>query len=119
MKEVTDKNFENEVLRCKYPVFACFTAEWCRPCYPTCLLATELVKKYTGRVKFVKIDIDRNSEISTKYHIIPLPTILIFRDSQPVKKLVGFQNKRSLKRLIDSVIVEQELPKTGELSQTS
>jgi len=117
MKEATDKNFESEVLKCKYPVFACFTADWCRPCYPTCLLATELVEKYRDKVKFVKVNIDKNPELSTRYHIIPLPTILIFRDSQTVKKLVGFQNKKSLKRLIDSVIVEKELPKTGGLSQ--
>ena len=117
MKEVTDKNFENEVLRCKLPVFVCFTAEWCGPCYPTCLLAAELMKRYSGRVKFVKINIDKSPEISTKYHIIPLPTILMFRESQPVKKLVGFQSKKSLRLLLDKVIAEQELPKTGEISQ--
>ena len=117
MKEVTDRNFKNEVLRCKNPVFACFTAEWCRPCYPTCLLAAELAEKYRGKVKFVKIDIDRNPEISTRFHIIPLPTILVFCDAQPVKKLVGFQSKKSLRVLLDKVITEQELQKTGELSQ--
>ena len=47
MKEVTDKNFESEVLNCKYPVLVCFTADWCQPCYPTCLLATGLEGKYT------------------------------------------------------------------------
>lgn len=118
VKEITDKDFEKEVLKFKFPVFTCFTAEWCRSCYPTCLLADELVGRYIGRVKFVRVDIDKSPEVSARYRIIVLPTILIFLNSQPVKKLVGFQDRRSLKRLLDSVISEEKPPRSGETSQT-
>jgi thioredoxin 1 len=118
VKEITDKDFEKEVLKCKLPVFTCFTTEWCRSCYPTCLLAGELAERYGDRVNFVRVDIDKSPEVSAKYRVIALPTILVFRNSQPLKKLVGFQDRRSLKRLLDSVISEEEPPRNGELSQT-
>jgi thioredoxin 1 len=118
MREITDKDFEREVLKCKLPVFTCFTAEWCRSCYPTCLLAAELAEKYGDKIKFVKVDVEKSPEISARYRVIALPAILIFRDSQPMRKLVGFQDRRSLKRLLDSVTAEEEPPRAGELSQT-
>ena len=118
MREITDQDFEKEVLECKFPVFTCFTAEWCRSCYPTCLLADELAERYSDRVKFVRVDIEKSPEVSAKYRVIALPTILVFRNSQPVKKFIGFQDRRSLKRLLDSVISEEEPPRNGELSQT-
>jgi thioredoxin 1 len=116
MREITNHDFEKEVLKCKFPVFTCFTAEWCRSCYPTCLLADELAERYGDRVKFVRVDIEKSPEVSAKYRVIVLPTILIFRNSQPVKKLVGFQDRKSLKRWLDSVIIEGA--RTGDLSQT-
>jgi thioredoxin 1 len=108
MIEVTERDFDKEVLESELPVFTCFTARWCHTCYPTCLLADELVKEYEGRVKFVRVDIEQSSQIAEQYHIIPIPTILLFQDSQPVRKLVGFQEFSSLKALLDSAIAEND-----------
>ena len=116
MKEITDQDFDREVLKCKLPVFTCFTTEWCHSCYPTCLLAEDLVERYSGRVKFVRMDIDKSPEVSATYRVIVLPTILVFRNSKPLKKLVGFHDRKSLKRLLDGVISEEEPPRNGELS---
>lgn len=118
MKEITDKDFDREVLKCKLPVFTCFTAEWCRSCYPTCLLADELAKRYGDRTKFVRVDTDKSPEVSARYHITVLPTILVFHNSRPVKKLIGFQDHKSLKRLLDSVTEGVEAPRTAGLYQT-
>jgi len=118
MKEITGKDFEREVLKCELPVFTCFTTEWCRSCYPTCLLADKLAEKCVGRVKFVRVDTDKNPEISAGYRITVLPTILVFHNSQPVKKLIGFQDRKSLKRLLDSVTARLKEPRTAGLSQT-
>jgi thioredoxin 1 len=100
MIDITDRNFEKEVLECELPVFACFTARWCHTCYPTCLFADELVKEYEGSVKFVRVDTEGNPDTSARYSIKVVPTILLFKDSQPVEKLLGFQNRESLKRLL-------------------
>ncbi|HEY79253.1 MAG TPA: thioredoxin [Dehalococcoidia bacterium] len=106
MMYVTDRDFDKEVLDCKLPVFACFTAHWCHTCYPTCLFADQLVEKYDGRVRFVRVDIEKSSEIAERYHIIPVPTILLFQDSQPVKKLVGFHELKSLRALLNGATAE-------------
>jgi len=104
MIEVTERDFDKEVLECELPVFACFTARWCHSCYPTCLFVDQLVKEkeYDGRVKFVRLDTEKSPEIAERYHVIAVPTILLFQGSQPVKKLVGFQELSSLIALLNS-----------------
>ena len=110
MREITNQNFDKEVLKCKLPVFACFTTKWCHSCYPTCLFATELTEEYNGRVKFVRVDIEESPEIAERYHVIPVPTILLFQDSQPLKRLLGFQDRIALRALLNTAIAEEEIP---------
>jgi len=107
MIDITDRNFDKEVLECELPVFACFTARWCHTCYPTCLSADELVKEYEGSVKFVRVDTEGSPDTSARYRITVVPTILLFKDSLPVEKLLGFQDHNSLKRLLGDVIAKE------------
>jgi thioredoxin 1 len=107
MIEVAERDFDKEVLECKLPVFACFTARWCHTCYPTCLFADELVKEYEGSVKFVRVDTERSPEASARYRITVMPTILVFKDSQPLDKLIGFQDRNSLKRLLRDITAKE------------
>jgi thioredoxin 1 len=107
MIEVTERDFDKEVLDCKLPVFACFTARWCHTCYPTCLSAGELAREYEGSVKFVRVDTEECPVASELYHVIAVPTILLFKDSQPVKKLLGFQERGSLKRLLGDAVTKE------------
>jgi thioredoxin 1 len=111
MRDVADPDFDKEVLECELPVFTCFTTRWCHTCYPTCLFADELVKEYEGSVNFVRVDIEESPEASARYRVIAVPTILLFKDSQPVKKLLGFQDRKSLKRLLESVPVKESAHK--------
>lgn len=106
--EVTGRHFDQEVLKSELPVFACFTAHWCHSCFPTCLLADELAERYQGKVKFVKIDAEKSPEIQAKYHIIVLPSIILFQGSQPVKKVLGYQEKTSLRNLLDALLAERQ-----------
>ena len=108
MVEIAERNFDKEVLECELPVFACFTTEWCHSCYPTCLFADQLVNEYDGRVKFVRLDTEKNPEIATRYHVIAVPTILLLQESQETKRLLGFQDKWSLRRLLNSVVNESD-----------
>lgn len=108
MMDITERDFNREVLKCKLPVFTCFTTKWCHSCYPTCLFADELTKEYDGRVKFVRVDIEQSPEIAERYHVITVPTILLFQNSQPVKRLLGFQELRSLRALLNSVTDENK-----------
>ena len=118
MIEITERNFDKEVLECELPVFACFTTEWCHSCYPTCLFADELVKEYDRRVKFIRLDTERSPEIAKRYHVIAVPTILLFQESQEVKRLLGFQDKWSLRPLLNSVINESDRLPSRRLETT-
>ena len=97
--EITDQDFDEEVLKSDAPVFACFTTSQCGSCFALCLVVKDLAKEYDGMVKFVRIDVEKEPEVATKYHVLPLPTVLLFQDSEPVKKLLGFHYKRSLRPL--------------------
>ena len=106
MTEITERDFEKEVLKCKLPVFTCFTTKWCHACYPTCLVGDELANEYQGRVKFVKVDVGGIPHVSAGYRIIAVPTIFIFKDSKPVKTRLGLQDRRSLRALLNGVTNE-------------
>jgi thioredoxin 1 len=107
--EITDRNFDREVLKSKLPVLACFEVEWSLSSCATCLFADKLAREYEGRVKFVKMDIEKSPEISTRYHVIAVPTLLLFKDSQPVKKLLGFQDLISLISALNGVTAEEDV----------
>jgi len=113
MIEITERDFDKEALECELPVFACFTTQWCHSCYPTCLFADQLVGEYDGRVKFVRLNKEKSPQIAERYHVIAVPTILIFQNAQPVKKLIGFQDRGSLRSLLDSVTGTNKTTGTG------
>ena len=109
MIEITGRDFNKEVLGCDAPVFACFTTEWCQPCYATCLVADQLTGEYNGVVKFVRLDMEKSPEIAERYHVIAVPTILLFQNSQPAKRLLGFQDRNSLRILLSSTTSENTI----------
>ena len=113
MTGMIDQDFDREVMQCKLPVFVCFIAPWCHSCYPTCLFADELANEYDGRVKFVRVNIEKSPGIAERYHVIAVPTILLFQNSQPVKRLLGFQHRMALKSLLNSVKAKEEGPQRG------
>jgi len=110
LTEVTEQNFDEEVLNSKLPVFACFTTSWCRACFPTCLVADELINRYEGRIKFVRIDKEKAPEISDEYHITVVPSIILFQDSQMIKKLLGYHEKVAIRDLLDALLAGIEVP---------
>jgi len=103
MKEFADRDFNMEVLNCHIPILACFVTRWCHSCYSMCLLIHKLVKEYEGKVKFVKVNIKEIPNISAGHRVIAVPTILIYKHSQLVKTLIGFQDRTSLRALLDSI----------------
>jgi len=110
LTEVTDHNFDEEVLNSGLPVFACFTTSWCGHCFPTCLVIDELVNQYEGRIKFVRIDKEKAPEISDEHHITVVPSIILFQDSQITKRLLGYQEKVALRNLLDALVAGVEAP---------
>ncbi len=106
--DIAGPDFDEEVLNSDIPVFACFTTSQCGSCFALCLVMEDLAKEYEGRIKFVMINAEKELQLAAKYNIIPLPAMLLFRDSEPVMRSLGFQYKSSLRDLLDSVLVGSE-----------
>jgi thioredoxin 1 len=102
--ELTDSNFEQEVIQSDVPVLVDFWAEWCMPCKMLAPTIDELAEDYGGTVKVGKIDTDSNRDVSMKYGISAIPTLILFKDGEMIKKFVGLQQKNELKQAIDDAI---------------
>ncbi|MEX2245351.1 MAG: thioredoxin [Dehalococcoidia bacterium] len=102
--EVTDANFENEVLKAATPVLVDFWAPWCGPCRMVAPVVEELSTEYDGKVKFVKLNTDDNIQTATKYGIRSIPTLLVFKSGEPVGQIIGFRPKSDLKKRLDTVL---------------
>lgn len=100
----TDQNFDADVLKSDVPVVVDFWAEWCTPCRIVTPIIEELAKEYTGKVKVGKLNVDENQEASQNYHVMSIPTVMIFKNGQPVNSVVGAQSKENFKKAIDEVL---------------
>ena len=101
---VTDDDFDQEVLRAELPVLVDFWAEWCGPCHALEPVVEELAKEYDGKVKFVKIDTEQNFDVPARYGIRSLPTLLVFKGGQQVEQIMGLRPKVDLKRSLDKAL---------------
>ncbi|RPI61118.1 MAG: thioredoxin [Planctomycetaceae bacterium] len=102
--EITDGNFEQEVNQAGKPALVDFWAEWCMPCKMLAPTIDEIANEYAGRLVVGKVDTDNNREVSMKFGISAIPTVILFKDGAVVKKFVGLQGKKELKAAIDSVL---------------
>ena len=100
--EITDANFEELVLKSDKPVLVDFWAEWCGPCRMVGPVVEELSTEYAGKAVVGKVNVDNNSEISAKYSIRNIPTILFFKNGEVVEKHVGVASKNVLAGKLDS-----------------
>lgn len=102
--EITDANFEELVLKSDKPVLVDFWAEWCGPCRMVGPIVEELAKEYDGKAVIGKVNVDHNAEISAKFGIRNIPTLLVFKNGEIVDKQVGAVPKAVLAAKIDNQI---------------
>lgn len=91
MLDVTDASFEAEVLASELPVLVEFTAPWCRPCKAIEPLLADLGREHEGRLRLVRLDIDANLGIPSRYGVLSLPTVMLFRAGLPLETIHGAQ----------------------------
>jgi len=92
----TDANFQDEVIGSDVPVLVDFWAEWCQPCKMLGLTIEELADDFAGKAKVGKVDTDSNREVSAKFGIRAIPTVIIFKNGEPAKQFVGLSQKADL-----------------------
>jgi thioredoxin 1 len=102
IKEFTDQNFEEEVLKSSQPVLVDFWAEWCMPCRMLTPTIEKLATSYAGKVKVGKLDTDANRDTAMKYGISAIPTVILFKDGQVAQKFVGLRQERDFKEALDA-----------------
>lgn len=102
MKEVNGiDQWQHEVIDSETPVFVDFWAEWCGPCRMVSPAVEELSKEYDSKVDFVKVNVDQNNELASKYNVFGIPTLSIFKNGKVIAQTVGAISKDKIKDFID------------------
>ncbi|MDT0268246.1 thioredoxin domain-containing protein [Streptomyces sp. DSM 44915] len=102
--EVTDATFATEVLAAPLPVLVKFTADWCPPCRMMTPVLAELAAERAGRLRIVTLDIDHNPRTTVGYGVLSAPTLMLFRDGQPIRAVVGARPKARLAAELDAAL---------------
>ena len=104
VQEVTDQNFEAEVLQSETPVIIDFWAEWCAPCRAIAPIVKGLAGDYADRVKVVKMNIDENPGTPGKYGVRAIPTVLAFKGGTVVEQITGARPKSSFEEMAQKLV---------------
>jgi thioredoxin 1 len=101
---VDSTNFKREVLESDIPVMVDFWAEWCVPCRMITPIVERLAQRYAGRLKVVKLDVDANQDLAIQYQVMSIPTLLFFKNGQPVDRIIGAVGEQAIVQKIEELL---------------
>jgi len=102
--EVSDKNFDSEIMKADQPAMVDFWAEWCGPCKMVGPIVEELAKEYKDKVKIAKMDVDQNRETPARFGIRNIPTLIFFKNGEVAKTIIGAQPKSSIEEELKKLL---------------
>jgi len=110
---LNDDNFDERITGLKGDVLVDFWAPWCGPCRMLSPVIDEIAADYSGKLTIAKVNTDENQEITAKYRIMSIPTLILFKGGKPAERMVGYMSKKDLKNKIDSVlaVTDQHAPR--------
>ncbi|MEV6976477.1 thioredoxin [Kitasatospora sp. NPDC093806] len=100
---VTDKTFDADVLKSDKPVLVDFWAEWCGPCRQVAPVLEDIAAEHGDQLTIAKLDVDANQETAAAYNVISIPTLILFKNGEPVKQITGARPKAALLRELDGL----------------
>jgi thioredoxin 1 len=113
--EITDQNFEEEVLNSDLPIEVDFWAPWCGPCMMVSPIYDKLAEEYDGRFKFCKINVDENQRTAVKYQIMSIPMQMFFSDGEKVDEILGAMPESTIRAMVEDIIKRFPTDETGRL----
>ena len=104
VKPVTDQQWDAEVLASGTPVLVDFWAEWCGPCRMVSPIVEEIAAEKAGELEVRKLNVDENPDTARKYHVMSIPTLMVFKDGAEAKRIVGAKGKKQLLGEVEQVL---------------
>jgi len=113
--EITDRNFEEEVLNSDLPTEVDFWAPWCVPCRMVSPIYDKLSEEYDGRFKFCKLNVDENQQTAAKYQVMSIPMQMYFVDGQKVNEILGAVLESTIRNMVESIFRDYPTDEKGRL----
>jgi len=102
--KIDKENFDKAVLQSSKPVLVDFWAPWCAPCRAIAPIIEELANEYGGKMEFAKVNVDEDPFIASRYGVMSIPTLIVFKSGKPVQHAIGYQSKEQLKKILDKAL---------------